>query len=176
MMKQKMNNYTTIRFTNEIQATLSHCFDCDNVALTAFLKSYDALDDFFGKTYVMIDNANHRIIGYYNIGTGHIEDNMHIRMGGTMYINCLAVDKHYQKQKIESGFYYSDILLGDCIKRIHNLRNEYIGFAFVTLSSTDEGYYLYDRNGFCKLEDDMKIAKNIGEDTCIPMYLPLDYE
>ena len=171
-----MNDYTTEKFTEELKLKLSDCFDCGNPALTAFLKSYEALDDFFGKTYVMVDIENQRIIGYYNISTGHIEDETGVRMGGTVYINCLAIDKQYQKRKIESGFYYSDVLLGDCFKRINDLRDECIGFGFVTLSSTDEGYNLYTRNGFCELENDMKMAKNTGEDTCIPMYLPLDYE
>lgn len=171
-----MNNCTTTKFTKEIQAQLSQSFDCGNEGLSLFLKNYEALDDFFGKTYVMIDEKNRRIIGYYNISTGHIEDETHIRMGGTIYINCLAIDKQYQKRKIESGAYYSDILLADCLQRINDFRDEFVGFGFVTLSSTKEGYRLYERNGFFELEDEMHMAKNSGENTCIPMYLPLDYE
>ncbi|MBR0483240.1 MAG: GNAT family N-acetyltransferase [Oscillospiraceae bacterium] len=166
------NEYFTVKLTKEIQAELSQSFDCGNPALTTFLKSYEALDDFFGVTYVI--KSKNGIIGYYNISTGHIENENHIRMGGTIYINCLAIDKLYQKKKFRTS-YYSDILMNDCLQRIENLRNK-VGFAFVTLSSTDEGYHLYERNGFCELEDDMQMAKNTGEDTCIPMYLPLDYE
>lgn len=167
-----INDYTTVKLTKEIQSSLSQSFDCGNQALSSFLKSYDALDDFFGTTYVMISGKT--IVGYYNISTGHIQDNNVIRIGGAVYINCLAVDKKYQKKKI-NNFYFSDILLFDCLKQIKGFR-ENVGFGFVTLSSTDEGYYLYERNGFFKLEDDMQIAKNHGEDTCISMYFPLDYE
>lgn len=167
-----MSDYTTLKLTKEIQSSLSQSFDCGNQALSSFLKSYDALDDFFGTTYVMVSDKS--IIGYYNISTGHIQDNNVIRIGGAVYINCLAVDKKYQKKKI-NNFYFSDILLFDCFKKIKKFR-ENVGFGFVTLSSTDEGYYLYERNGFFKLEDDMQIAKNHGEDTCVPMYFPLDYE
>lgn len=166
------HEYVTIKLTEKIQKELSQSFDCGNPALTAFLKSYEALDDFFGVTYVILSDTS--IIGYYNISTGHIEDETHVRMGGTVYINCLAIDKKYQKKKFMTS-YYSDVLMNDCLQRIENLRNE-VGFAFVTLSSTDEGFHLYERNGFCELEEDMKMAKNSGEDTCIPMYLPLDYE
>lgn len=166
------HEYFTVKLTEKMQDKLSQSFDCGNSALTAFLKSHEALDNFFGITYVILSDSG--IIGYYNISTGHIEDETHIRMGGTVYINCLAIDIKYQKKKFMDS-YYSDVLLNDCLKRIEDLRNK-VGFAFVTLSSTDEGYHLYDRNGFCQLEDDMKIAKNNGEDTCIPMYLPLDYE
>ena len=166
------NKYFTVKLTKEIQSELSQDFDCGNPALTAFLKSYEALDDFFGVTYVI--TSENGIVGYYNISTGHIEDEQHIRVGGTVYINCLAIDKAYQKKKFLTS-YYSDILMNDCLKRIEDIRQG-VGFGFVTLSSTDEGYNLYTRNGFCELENDMKIAKNTGEDTCIPMYLPLDYE
>lgn len=128
----------------------------------------------FGKTYVMI--SDNKIIGYYNISTGCIEDFSGIRTGGSVYINCLAVDRNYQKKKIKSTAYYSDILLADCLNRIENIRENALGFSFVTLSSTNEGYHLYDRNGFSPLEEDMKIAKNIGENTCIPMYFAVDLE
>lgn len=167
-----MNDYTTVKLTKEIQSSLSQFFDCGNQALSSFIKSYDALDDFFGTTYVMISDKT--IIGYYNISTGHIQDDNKIRAGGVVYINCLAVDKQYQKKKI-NNCYFSDILLFDCFKKIKKFR-ESVGFGFVTLSSTDEGHYLYERNGFFDLEDDMQIAKNHGEDTCVPMYFPLDYE
>jgi ribosomal protein S18 acetylase RimI-like enzyme len=173
-MKKKMSNYITKELTKSMQNELSPLFECGNQALTLFLKSYDSLDNFFGKTYIMLDESKNRIIGYYNISTGHIEDENHIRTGGTVYINCLALDVNYQKKKIGS-YYISDRLLCDCLKRIENIRKE-IGFGFVTLSSTDEGLKLYERNGFCELEDDMLMAKNTGEDACIPMYLPLDYE
>lgn len=72
-------------------------------------------------------------------------------------------------------YYFSDILLHDCFMRTDELR-EQIGFSLITLSSTEEGDYLYERNGFFELEEDMSIAKNQGEDKCSPMYLPLDYE
>ena len=167
-----MNDYTIVKFTKEMQSCLSQSFDCGNQALSSFLKSYDALNDFFGKTYVMASDKS--IIGYYNISTGHIQDDNKIRIGGTVYINYLAVDTQYQKKKI-NNCYISDLLLFDCLRRINDFR-ENIGFGFVTLSSTDEGYYLYKRNDFFELEDNMHIAKNHGEDTCIPMYFPLDYE
>lgn len=173
MKMMKVNDkYFTVKLTEEIQKDFSHSFDCGNSALTSFLKSREALDNFFGVTYVIVSDSG--IVGYYNISTGYIEDDSHIRMGGTIYINCLAIDVKYQKKKF-MNVYYSDVLLNDCLKRIENLRND-IGFAFVTLSSTDEGHYLYKRNGFFPLEDDMKIAKNSGELTCTPMYFPLDYE
>lgn len=151
---------------------MAFSFECGNLTLTKFLKSHDALNMFIGTTYVI--KSDREIIGYYNISTGHIEDEDTLRYGGAIYINYLAIDKKYQGKKL-SGIYYSDILLKDCIERIKDLRND-VGFGFITLSSTKEGYKLYNRNGFSELEDDMRIAKNEGEGTCLPMYLPIDYE
>lgn len=166
------NDYSILKLNKEMQTSLSQSFDCGNQALSAFLKSYDAVDSFFGTTYVMI--SKNRIIGYYNISTGHIQSDDNIRFGGSVYINCLAVDVNYQKKKIGS-YYFSDILLSDCFKKIKKFRED-VGFGFVTLSSTKEGYYLYEHNGFYELEEDMFFAKNLGEDSCTPMYLPLDIE
>ena len=45
-----------------------------------------------------------------------------------------------------------------------------------TLSSTEEGKRLYERNYFEELDDSMTFAKNDGELKCTPMYLPLDLE
>lgn len=161
-----------VKFTKSIQADLAKKFDCGNPALTFFLKNNIALDISYGTTYVMM--ADNTIIGYYNISTGCIVTEDNIRMGGSVYINCLAVDIKYQKKKLMEN-YYSDILLHDCFMRADELR-EQIGFSFITLSSTEEGDYLYERNGFFQLEEDMSIAKNQGEDKCSSMYLPLDYE
>ena len=166
-------NFVTVFFTKDIQDRYSKNFDCGNPALTAFLKNYDALDISFGKTYVMLKGND--IVGYYNISAGCIDTENSIRMGGSVYINCLAVDKRYQKIKCGER-YISDALLADCLNRTIDLRENVLGFAFVTLASTDEGYNLYERNGFFPLEDDMKISKNMSEKTCIPMYFPLDYE
>lgn len=166
------NEFNTEKLTKETQKEYAHKFDCGNPALTSFLKNHIALDISYGTTYVMI--ADNTIIGYYNISTGCIVTENNIRMGGSVYINCFAIDKRFQKQKM-GKYYFSDILLHDCFMRTYKLR-EQIGFSFITLSSTEEGDYLYERNGFFQLEEDMSIAKNQGEDKCSPMYLPLDYE
>ncbi|MDE6780884.1 MAG: N-acetyltransferase [Ruminococcus sp.] len=171
------NKYSTTELTRKLQKESLTDFDCGNPALSAFLSSSQALDNSFGKTYVML--SGEKIIGYYNISTGHIEISASpeaIRAGGTVYVNCLAVDKQYQKIKYTETEYISDILLADCIKRVLYLREYYIGFSFISLASTAEGHYLYERNGFFDIEDDMKITKNPGELTCTPMYFPLDYE
>jgi len=59
---------------------------------------------------------------------------------------------------------------------IITIRNK-IGFTFITLSSTKEGYNLYKRAMFEDLEDDMFIAeKDMEQGGCVPMYYSLDIE
>lgn len=168
------DTFHTIPYTKELQKQFASKFDCGNEAINMFLRDSISLDPLFGKTYVLI--SEDAIVGYYNISTGHIEDDQSIRMGGTIYINYLALDQEYHKVKFDEEGYVSDFLLGDCFNRVLHLQDNYVGFTFITLSSTEEGYYLYKRNGFEELEDDMKMAKNDGEKECIPMYLPLDLE
>ena len=167
-----LSNLKIVKLTKTIQKELTYNFDCGNLALTLFLKSHDALNISYGITYIMI--ADNIIVGYYNISTGHIQNEKNIRLGGTIYINCFAIDKRFQKQKM-GKYYFSDIMMSDCRRRADELR-EKVGFSFITLSSTEKGDYLYERNGFFQIEEDMSIAKNQGEDKCSPMYLPLDYE
>lgn len=99
------NNYITVKFTKDMQNSMPS-FNCGNPALTAFLKNYDALDDMFGKTYVMLENEK-TVTGYYNISTSCIENHSGIRTGGAIYINCLAVDRNYQRKKL-NGIHYSN--------------------------------------------------------------------
>lgn len=49
-------------------------------------------------------------------------------------------------------------LLTDCMQRIEDIRRDHLGFTFVILSSTREGYHLYLLNGFEKLDDDMNFS------------------
>ena len=70
----------------------------------------------------------------------------------------------------------SDLLLDDCLEKIENMRRECVGFAFVTLNSTKEGYSLYLRNGFENLEEDMNFAIEDSDQECIPMYYIMDLE
>lgn len=168
-------DFLTVPYTRELQKLYAHKFDCGNDLISGILKDETALRDMEGKTYVLLDDNKGRIIGYYNISTGDLADNQFIRLGGSVYIKYFAVDCDYQDTKWDDD-YIADVLLTDCINRIMEIRETSIGFAFVTLSSTTEGYYLYDRNDFSPLEDDMMIAKGEKETECIPMYLPLDYE
>ena len=71
----------------------------------------------------------------------------------------------------------SDALLNDCIQRVVYIREHYVGFAFITLQATEQGYPLYRRHDFYELEEGMDILKIQSKETmCIPMYFPMDLE
>ena len=131
-----------------------------------------------------MSDDNNVIIGYYNLGTGYIEQNDHgviRKIGGAIHINCFALDERYHgllQKYTDDGVKVnlSDVLLNDCLERIEAIRRQYIGFTFITLSSTREGYSLYARNGFEKLDGDMNFAIEDSDVECVPMYLWLEAE
>lgn len=161
---------------------LASNFNCENVAIDNFLRSPMALDDGFGKTYVWLEDDNQRIIGFYNIGTGSIDQcdgDFRYKMGGSIHINDFAIDKKYKKFQMAEGKHpnMSDALLDDCIQRIMYLRENYVGFAFITLQSTEEGYNLYRRHDFEDIEGDMSLVNIQDKDKkCQAMCLALDME
>ena len=71
---------------------------------------------------------------------------------------------------------FSDRLFTDFMNKVYELREKYIGFSFVTLAATDEGYSLYKRNYFDDLDADLHFSFKDDEEGCKPMYLALDTE
>ena len=70
----------------------------------------------------------------------------------------------------------SDQLFADFMFKVEEVRNKYLGFSFVTLAATDEGYSLYKRNYFEDLDEDLHFSFKDDEKGCRPMYLALDAE
>ena len=161
---------------------LASSFHSGNNYLDKFLRESVSLDDGFGKTYVFLSEDNQNIIGFYNLGLGYIEqyDNkITKKIGGAIHINCFALDEQFHgllQMYTDDGIKInlSDVLLNDCLEKIEYIRREYVGFSFVKLSSTKEGYGLYCRNGFEDLEEDMGFSAEDSDIECTPMYLPLD--
>ena len=176
-MSDYVSKYNIVELDADAQK-LASSFSCGNIYIDAFLKSPTALDIGFGKTYIWIDDDGREIVGFYNITTGSVveaSEEGYSKIGGSIHINEFAVSKDYQKVHVGDRMYVSDLLLGDCIERAIYIRENLVGFSFITLQSTKEGHYCYQRNDFEDIEDDMKIEKTSGvEDDCIPMYLPLD--
>lgn len=158
-------------------------FDSGNLYLDHFIKGESAWDRSIGKTYLLLSDDGNQLIGYYNISVGSldlIENGIHEKLGGCVHINCFALDKRYQKCAIETEgekkLYLSDLLLADCMRRVSKLREKHIGVAFITLNSTKEGLWLYTRNDFEPLEEDMFFSIDSSDIECTQMYLPLDIE
>lgn len=95
---------------------------------------------------------------YYNLGLGYIEQfdtGITRKIGGAVHINCFALDEKYHglvQAVTEKGLKInlSDILLDDCMSRIEEIRRNHLGFMFVTLNSTKEGYveHILYENGY----------------------------
>lgn len=176
-----MSNGLNIKPFNASLQKLALTFTSKNQYLDSFLKSPDSLDEKYGKSYVWLNDSEEIIIGYYNITTGMISDENGAKLGGAIHITSFALDEKYQgsiKATDESGteIKLSDLLLSDCLERIEFIRNTYVGFGFVTLFSTNEGYSLYLRNGFEELDDSMIISSGENERECTPMYYCPDWE
>lgn len=164
--------------------TVIENFNSGNQYLDNFIKSPLAYDNGIGKTYILLSDDGKTLIGYYNITTGNldfIDQGFHKKMGGAIHINSFAIDKRFQKEiqgvtDTKQKVYISDILLEECLERIENIREQEVGFAFVTLNSTQEGEWLYTRNDFEPLEEDMYFSIEDSDVKCKQMYLPLALE
>ncbi len=161
---------------------LAFNFRCGNAVIDSFLKGPQALDPGIGKTFLWLNDKNDRILGFYNIGTGcinYFDGDFMYKMGGSVHINDFALDEAYHHKPLDEGgmVNMSDALLNDCIQRVAYIREHYVGFAFITLQATEQGYPLYRRHDFYELEEGMDILKIQSKETmCIPMYFPMDLE
>ena len=163
---------------------LAKNFSSGNAFLDEFIKSDDAFNDGIGKTFVWINEKRTEIIGYYNIGVGYIDmyngDDKY-KIGGSIHLNFFALNEKYRGVVIgkrDDGKYVrvSDQLFNDFMQKVFALRQDYIGFSFVTLAATQEGYSLYKRNYFEDLDEDLHFSFKDDEKGCTPMYLALDIE
>ena len=174
---------STELYTKEL-LSLSKGFSSGNRFLDDFIMSEDALNDGLGKTFVWIDEKRTHIIGYYNIGVGYIDmynGDEKYKIGGSVHLNFFALNEKYRGIVIgqtDDGMQVkiSDQLFGDFMNKVYELRNKFIGFSFVTLAATEEGYSLYKRNYFDDLDEDLHFSFKDDEKGCKPMYLALDLE
>lgn len=167
-----------IRYTKKYKKELSMTFNSGNIYLDNFIKDSKSLDSNIGTTYIYLNSVKSEIIAYFNIGTGSLIDKSSVdsmKMGGSVHLNCFALDEKYQGLKVASEGILcklSDYLLFKCIDVIKKIK-KHVGFSFITLYSTKQGYNLYKRIGFEELETDMELPFDSSEVKCKPMYLPL---
>ena len=163
---------------------LAKRFSSGNTFLDEFIKSSDAFNDSIGKTFVWINEKRTEFIGYYNIGVGYIDmydGDEKYKIGGAIHLNFFALNDKYRgivigKRDDGKDVRVSDQLFYDFMQKVFTLRQKYIGFSFVTLAATEEGYSLYKRNYFEELDADFHFSFKDDEKGCIPMYLALDTE
>lgn len=173
-----MSNFKTVPYTSDY-VSLATSFRCGNESIDKFLCDSLALEKWFGKTYVWIEN--NEIVGFYNIGVGYVRDTdySNYKIGGAIHLNYFAINCSYRNTfntELSDNVLLktSDWLMDDLLRRVEYIRNHHLGFSFITLNSTDYGYNLYKRTGFEELEDGLEFDNKDDEDDCIAMYLPLD--
>ena len=162
--------------------SLSRDFSSGNEFLDQFIKSKDALNESLGKTFVWIDDKRTHIIGYYNIGVGYIDmisGDEKYKIGGSIHLNFFALNEKYRgivvgETQDGTSVKISDKLFADFMSKVYEIRDKYLGFAFVTLAATEEGYSLYRRNFFDDLDEDLHFSFKDDEKGCKPMYLAID--
>lgn len=177
------DDFITIPYDAKLMSLASY-FDCGADKINNFLRDTESLHPGYGKTYVFLSEDKTAIIGYYNISTAYlklISEYGEERVGGSIHICYFALDKKYhglEQTTDDAGgvIKLSDVLLCDCLHRIECIRNNHVGFSFVTLAATKAGESLYRRNGFEFIENDMGLAVEETEELCKQMYLALDYE
>lgn len=172
-----------IRLNKKYQNLLSKGFDCGNDVINSFLCKNEALDSSIGTTYIYLNNSRTQIIAYFNVGTGALIDNTNEydnRLGGSAHLNYFALDKRYhgikldvEKELADLKLKISDLMLVKCLSLILKVKKRHIGFSFITLYSTKQGYNLYKRNGFEDLDIDMELPISYCENNCKPMYMPI---
>ena len=81
------------------------------------------------------------------------------KVGGSIHLNFFALNNSYRGVVVDikedgTKIKVSDQLFADFMNKVYLLREKYIGFSFVTLAATEEGYSLYKRNQFEDLDAD----------------------
>ena len=117
-----MNNSFIVKPYDASLRKLASLFDCGSSPVyNSFLRSADALDPAFGKTYVFLTEDSAAIIGYYNIGVGDVEYSdgyQALKCGGSIHINFLALDKRFRGRLAFSDDSGRDLLVRHAAARL----------------------------------------------------------
>ena len=164
-----------VHFNANLQK-LASSFSCGNNYLDNFLKSSEALDDTIGQTYVLLSNDGKEILGYFNITVGSvdiIDSDLRYRSGGSVHVHAFAIAQAYQGWTEPTlNIHLSDVLLEECFQIARDVQKN-VGFAYITLSSTEAGKQFYVRNGFAALDDDMIFSVDKTDFQCTNMYIEI---
>lgn len=150
-------------------------FDCGNLSVNSFLKS-NSFSDLDSTTYLWISEDEKDLIGFYSLSVGQINlDCLSISsyLGGTIKILYFAINYKYQHKKDEEGFSFGDWLLYDCEERIREL-HKLIGFSFIMICSTEQGYHFYLKNDYEEFESDMTTLVYESDKKCYKLYKSIE--
>lgn len=174
-----MRNKDIVPFTPELQK-LAAKFHCGNDYLDDFIKQPDSIYHLDDKIWVYLTEERDTIIGYYALSTGSLDQiaNGHReKIGGSIHVDCFAIDCTFQDRQADNDVLFSDILFSHLLEVCQEVRNAYVGYSFITLESTEAGYKLYSRFNFTELEDDLIFSSQSDQNSSgHKMYFALDEE
>ena len=163
---------------DETTRHLARTFDCCNDALNNFLKDPSRLYDESFKTWVYLTRDRETIIGYFAISAGSLdqmEEGKREKIGGSIHLDCFAIDKRFQNRRADGNILFCDILFAELLRLCREVQNLYIGVTFITLEATPEGKRLYARFDFSELEEDLIFSPHAGDSfSGCKMYFVLD--
>lgn len=134
-------------------------FDCGEPALNHYLQRYarQNQDKGVGRTYVVVPEAERRVIGYYTLSAGSVEfedapDDLHRHLARypvpVAHLGRLAVCRSVRGQGLGAA------LLCDALLRTLRVAGEVGIVAMEVWAKTDRARSFYERYGFKALLDD----------------------
>lgn len=127
-------------------------------------------------THVLIDESgtNKVIAGFITLRASaylkQYPDEENFTASSAIEIQCLAVDKNYEKRGIGTA------LVGKAIMIACELCKNYIGVNYIVLRSNKSAVSFYTRKsiGFTKLSSIGKLASEKWNEDCIPLIVKID--
>lgn len=150
-------------------------FSCGNIIIDNYINSENKNSFFNGVNYILYDD-NKNVIGFFNLIASELigySQGIQYPMGGSITIQYFAIDKKYQHKKINNKFSYGDYLMQKCEDVIRNIYNK-VGFSFVLINSTEDGYSFYKRNGYEEFEQDMYSISDEADKKCYKLYKTIE--
>lgn len=129
-------------------------------------------------THVVIDknDTNKVIAGFVTLRASaylkQYPDEENFTASSAIEIQCLAVDKNYEKRGIGTALVYKAITIA------YELCKKYIGVNYIVLRSNKSAISFYTRKsiGFTKLSSIGKLASEKWNEDCVPLIVKIEPE
>lgn len=135
-------------------AHIVNTFDCGTPSLNNYLQltAKKAAKKGHGKTFVLVEEENPTVLGYYTLASGSIDSEIIPTAKSpfpipTTLIACWAVDLKYKGQKLGKK------LLRDAFHKIYESSKTIASHAIVLDALSEDAKAIYQKYGFQELKD-----------------------